>query len=384
MSVTREAVRWRFIKKNVIFNLALGDELYETPLTVQIHREEDSYQILKEYGSSIRKMHIKISLMQSVESVQSFIKLVEEHCSETLVELYLNDFRYLQIFENITRPFKRVEFMKMGNQLDLYSNKLNFNEIFPSLRHMSFDGRFNMIDMTILNVKLPFLNHLTIWLFNKYSDEIKQSMLIELIEKNPQIKSIKLIHSEANMIKFIADHLPNLEHFDITNINNLNSDYGADQLPSLHFEYIKTFKVTGECPERITFGNSIEEFHINLPYKNLKFIDIIERYSKSLKILRIHIDPFGLLFKNDSFSRLIAAQLNIKKAYFSIDKIIDATSIIKFIESCKYLDYFSLIMFQHENKTLEMAEIIYKHFQNEWTYDVTNKDNLIIIFQKNV
>lgn len=375
-SVTREATRSRFSQKTVKFNIFLGRAMDESVKKIHINRELDSRQIVKEFGSSIQKMEIAV-LSSREEAIDGFMKLVEEHCSETLVQLNLVNTQNFKLLRNILRPFKNVQSIELRNEINLSNDNLNLNEMFPSLRRLSLPSSFDTQNFTKLDLKFPVLEHLKLGFLTDYNG-IKP-FIANIIQKNAQIRSVDLEFPEWNMIKFIADHLPNLEHLNIFDYSSV--EFNAEDRSNIHFEHLKTFKGIGEFPEMITFGDKIEYFRIYEPMKNTKFIDVIES-SKSLKKLEIHTASLCLPFDEDSMARLTAAQLNINKMYFTLDGNIGTSSIIKFIESCKYLEYFNLHLLQGENEVFEIAEILHKHFQNQWTLDVINGEKLYIVLQK--
>lgn len=90
------------------------DEVYETSTIVRIVHFEMAQKILKYFGHLIENLDVTYWLTRDKGKKSNEIsELINLYCSESLIDLVVFKDLRLKFFENMERPFKKVENLKL-------------------------------------------------------------------------------------------------------------------------------------------------------------------------------------------------------------------------------------------------------------------------------
>lgn len=332
-------------------------EMYEpeTNEYFQIAHVEVAAKMLKYFGHLIQSLSVQIfsGITAENELIKKFINL---YCSETLIEIDIRNYQSPNVFESMTKPFKMVQKVSLHGKFDQLNNsKLISGEIFPALRQLT----------TALSVKLNDINiighfqHLerVIADFTTYeNEEVCIAEYKRLITMNPQIRSLSLIHSTQELLKFSAENLDRLETLELEYYEGRHQDESI----AIHFKNVKHFKIIGisiNIPNKISFGRLIEFETGGFPKSCWKWIDFVEEY-KNLEKFRLN----DCLLRNQDVLRLAQAELNADEILFQCDWNINIRSIAKLIENSKHLRKVHLVQLHMTKSILEELQWSF----NEW------------------
>lgn len=351
-----DELKQRFSKKRIRFcelSSARDDEsVIESEEEIIIKDAQNATFILEQFGTSIRNLSITTSKITHESEV--IFKLVEEQCSDSLVQFELFDLM-LNFFENITKPFRNVKIVSLhGIVVELGNDQLNFGDIFPAMRRLELNN-VKVNDRSKFALNFPNLKHLSV------IDDINS---VEIIRKNPQIRSTFLQFVNGELVKFVADHLPELEVLTLYNYRQQN-----DQTYDFHFGNVKYFECGFDWPENITFSDKLEELYVLLDSQDKNYVDLIE-HSNGLKKLQISGDG---VVDTDVMLRLIWAKLNVTEMHLVFCWSPASDFIIQLIENCEHLNQLELQIWNLEIDDLEMA--LREDLGHEWIINVWSADN---------
>lgn len=134
------------------------------------------------------------------------------HNSNSLKSLRLEMYEE-NAFDGIEKPFANVEHVCIVGEYERLGNdNLNFSAIFPKMRRLSIKDS-KVTDRTSINLEFPHLEHLNVAFLHPCGfseDDIKN-----IIEKNPQLRSLSLYYTTLDFLQFVSQHLHNLEYLDL-------------------------------------------------------------------------------------------------------------------------------------------------------------------------
>lgn len=367
-----EHIRQRFSTKLIIFyNFAYnGDYDFneEYGNSIQIRNPKNIIQALEVAGSSIRRL--QIGSVSYNKQISEIINLIFEHCSKTLVHLYLFEVEQ-NIFKNVIATFDKVKIVSLVRSVDgLGNEKFDFRDLFPAVHELELI-QFDYYDASNLTIEIPQLDKLYISHRNPLSNQT-ESVIEEIFKKNPQIQSLIYDNIQPKMLKAVADHLPTLGKLEMLNYHkNRNDEY------SYHFEHLKVFKIENKLdaswPSHLTIGDQLEEFEVYFYQRSEHIIRFIEEH-KNLKKLRNH----GNNFSNDDILRLAAANLSVTEMRLQCDYGVEDETIVHAIKNFKQLQKLHLLRFTSDEGKLKIfIRKLHEHFANEWNIE-NEKENFYL------
>lgn len=371
-NLAENVLRLTFSKKMVVFStLSLSKGLLETARIIQVWDVRSAVDILKTFGPNIRNILID-NISEHHDKQKEVFELIQEYCSETLTQFHYHGNRN-NYFEYITKPFKNVHNVSLAGQVTSLNNyQFNFQELFPELHSLYFDN-VCMQNTSSIALHFPHLEYLYagIW-SNKYTGYVTASVIMNIIRKNPQIRSINFKRATPQLLKIAADFLPNLESLELSYYEENQHDL------DIHFKHVKSFKVHF-CPKQtvpsgISFGDSLEEYQFQAYPQNHRYTDFIVN-NRNLKKIR---GKFGL--ENRDIEQLAAADLNVVEMSIACHHYVRAANLVKLIENCKKLKRLHLSI-DSNLPIYEIATSLRERFESEWIIDV--KYDSMVLEKKN-
>lgn len=382
--VVANEIRSRFVKKRLTLKIEqtfIDEDFVEEAKFIILRNVSIIVNLLNDFGYLIQNLKLETSEDANCYSVNTIFWLIQEKCSNSLLQLNLNRLEH-SFLRNISKPFKNLENLTLiGTFMGLSNRQFAVNEIFPALRHLELDFITSYGSKAIqIALNYPFLEHLDLNInpeLDHHSDSyLSEAVAVDLLKKNPQIKRLSIDNGTPKILKVAADEL-NIEELQLYHFNERNQIY------DFYFENVKIFKIGifyYTFPANIKFSDKLEEFEVNVPTeKNQKYLEIIEQ-SKGLRRLRIK-GKEGVNY--NAIIRLIAANLNVTDLNFVHNEGIECDKIIEFIKSCKYLNVLNLKFYKiyrtYSTKTdkNQVAWVLQEHFGNDWTVGII-EDGLIM------
>lgn len=332
-SVTEDELRRRYLNKSL--------KLMPYPPSYDLSGEQNEISIanetvaktIMEFSELIRSLTIQ-ELSSPLNEIVD--KLINDHCSETLTEIRIQSLHH-DFFQSIKKPFKKVVNVSLEFKIDFGNDQLNFNEMFPAMRRLELSHiRTKNANKLILNY--PNLEHLTVCecVISLRNENIllytTEPVITGLLIKNPQLRSLVLHKGTPNLLKFIADELPKLEHLVLYSFNRIQPPQ------STHFQHLKTFKIGSFSyywPKNITFSENLEEFEMTISSKDKSFdyIGFVEN-RKNLKKIQI---TFPLSFEKSEILKLADLKSNGKEISLIQTRFITTNVIIGLIRNNNHL-----------------------------------------------
>lgn len=223
--------------------------------------------VLKYFGDSIKKLAIFTAFVPDGGIHKSVGQMINEHCSETLVELEVLHF-YADVFKYFTKPFRAVESVAFGHVINVDERDyLPMSQLFPNLKRLVLILD-QMLNSSYIVRHLPHLNYLMI------KDKSYQSSvdgdaagLEKLIKLNPQIRNINFESVESPRVKFVSEHLPDLDSLSLAGVD------GGNQI---HFRNVTKFVMRG-IPSFIRF-DYLQEVHAICLTECNRWIDFMQKH----------------------------------------------------------------------------------------------------------
>lgn len=343
---------------------------------IQVFDMQTATEMLKQYGHLIQKLKIgsKNSLEINLSFREAIIKLIDEKCTKTLIELNLEQNYFPNLLANFTRPFDKLEILTLNSLCIHFSNNhLELGDLFPVLR------RLNVIADVLRNTKLksmkiPSLKHLNIGALSNIYPNVEKSMTLKIIKANPQIDSLALRGVSAKLLQDVSNEMAKpgrkLEILQITNFCDGSEfiDEGFEpKAYQFHFEHVKIFRISGNfllqsIPSNLTFGDCLEEFEVESNPNDGKYIDFVEN-NKNLKIFRTIGDDS---LTNHDILRLSRANLSLIDVTLICGQEIEYKNIIELMENNKQLQKLQLSIIDEDFYIQELMMKLEKNIKDEW------------------
>lgn len=126
------------------------------------------------------------------------------------------------VWEDLTRPFEQVrKFSYIIQSGDMGNDFKPFNELFPNLQSLMMPN-FMARDGSHADCTFPNLMQLT--LMRRYQFPEFGSNFEKVIRKNPQIQHFAAMNLTQSFLKFVGQHLPNIETLQITMLSGGGSE----------------------------------------------------------------------------------------------------------------------------------------------------------------
>lgn len=198
-----------------------------------IDRFESAIGFLKSFGHIVTKLRI-IGNSSEQNCIDTIGQLINDHCSQSLKELTLEN-----IEENPMiawkNKFPKLEIINFVNIQQ--SNGLKIHKMCPHLR------RLNVVQDTQRHSKLEFLGFHFPHLVNLkiHSTFLPNNPhLHRVVSLNPQLKSFYISgYFDVKLLKFIKEHLPNLQSFGL----KYNLFGNSRNVETVEFENITDFSM---------------------------------------------------------------------------------------------------------------------------------------------
>lgn len=339
-------------------NVEEFDDRIEIGHILTIHR------ILRNFGNLITNLKILKPFKLSDSEAKKIYRNINIHCADTLTHFHLKD-QYHDVFAEFKRPFNAMETLYLEGYFTKVENaNATFNMIFPSLRRLILES----VNIHLINVsdqKMSQLEHFETENFGSF----KTSSIKQLIENNPQIRSLSLKAVRPNLLQFVAEKLPRLQ--------NLTLDYYVEDSEhidgsGLNFRHLKRLEMRGSnMPSNITFGE-LEELTVYVTKQKItNLIDLIMDYRVSLRKLWLVV-----YLTNQEVLQIANANLKLIELRFTCENDVEVQSIVKLIEvstELRRLDihFFWGILMQSTFEELE------KRFAYKWT--ITKNEHFIAL-----
>lgn len=352
LNLAADVLRRRLKDKIIVFSISNSDHRITQHVTeeddaVKVYDIDTMLKLLKYFGSSISKMEILndedsfISKMRILNDkanqseVQMILvyKFVNLYCSKTLVQLHIanapNGF-----FNEFLRPFTMLQNVSFSGYLDRLSNeRSSLSEIFPEMRRLILNS-YHIDDSSWVDQLFPHMVHLSLMVYNIQGDSptrMTSPKIERLLANNLQIRSLALEDASLDMLRIVANKLPNLEKLEL----KMFDVFDLDDEDKIHFEQLKFFKtrLSSHSIPIIIDLNHIEEFETDaFPDSCQRWIEFVET-NKHLKKLKV--DHYYI--RNSVVLRLAQANSNIVDMSLWCGVGVKSESIVKLIENNKQM-----------------------------------------------
>lgn len=330
-------------------------------------------QTIKNFGHSIQKFKIinKYSYAELLPDLDKIFKLIEQHCTDTLSELYFYNFGkgFLKFIE---KPFKNVTSLYWDMRSD---EQLNLRDLFPSVKFLHLSYSLPLVFPKNSTMHFPTLEHLSIDGRRSLFDELEP---IELFKANPQIRRLSVQRVSEILLKGASKELPNLERLELDDFHQrkqIIEHFDFTQLKSIKFSSI----IGRDWPQFIYFSDKLEEFEAEkYPYD--KYYENVIFNSKNLKTLRIIGYNSGSGVMDKGVLKLASAELNIVDVTLECDWSVKTENIVELIKNWKKLEKIHLLMKYKD--AADVVQILRKNFEDKW--NINNNNENIFLEKKNV
>lgn len=316
-------------------------------------------KFLRAFSESIKKLSITCNLPDV--SRKETARLVNEHCTDTLEEFQAIKCNS-ETFGVMNKPFKKVTKVAFEGDWERHDeHPLGLNKLFP--------------EMTVLN--LTYTGHSSALYGRYYPKLVELNTFIlppydfgRIIQKNQQLKKLRLEESEMGFLHFVSQNLTDLE----TLAFNIPSDLPNYQQPAIKFERVKELSVT-DFHHRFRSGK--------FSFKNLKHFELLVKGNirdewinfigdnkdlASLTITTGYFNDVTLTSLSKKFNGLIEAKINCDSA-LGVDSIAD------FLENNKQMKNISL---NFERSTAAYFKDLVKKLDKQWKIEPIDMDFTIL------
>lgn len=374
-----------------------GKPFVENENQLTIYDIPMALNVLEYFGNSFRTLKITDTGTESSD-LANLIRFANKYCSKTLKALSLdiqphsefNDFEYdEQLTENyeiavhghqnflpnvlvhFMMPFEVLEELDIQQRSFEFNETMKLNQLFPQLKRFHFNVMMGA-DYGFLNCEFPYLEDLRISVAMEYNDNIKENVK-KIIQKNPTIRSINLFFyatQDPNWLKFVGQHLPQLENLSLSTFENDEND--ALQINNVkHLEFAMANigaidKILMPRLESLTIDYEPENFN-----KWMEFL----RNHRHLRCL--HLDEIVYNGRGLPVNEITAILPNLTDVTFMIVTRLEIQCINRLIDNHKKLNRFRLIF--KNSYTIDYGKTLHKQFENEWSIEDTLKHSLKVL-----
>lgn len=305
---------------------------------IEINNFTIAERFLKNFGYAIQKLKLGGFGEEVYNETKSIYTLVNLYCSKTLREIMLLDYSK-NLLDEFTNTFKNVHSLDIKSPLE---TKRYLNEIFPSLRRL---------DIRIFTVEYPdsfidtykHLEHLRLRTY-PFGDFFTKEWgwAAEIIRKNPQIRSLNLERAAPQLLKIVADTMPQLEKLELYNLekciyDNETISFGNVKVLTLRVLHLDDFL------HNVRFGNVEELTVFNLAMAMFEGTNFFET-NKNVKKLRIE-SRHPTEFKSEEFRQLARITTTLQDVFITNVRGFDLARFSQFITNNKQLKKFHMIFY---------------------------------------
>lgn len=391
-SVVEYELKQRFTKKRVYFPLPHRQSDFEEKIdSYMFGNLENFLMLLKDHCHTIHSLEVHTSNRQDlIENASTILEYIDENCSKSIVRLELST-HDITFLPNFTKSFTKLETLSLKQfyEIDLSSQQINFNKIFPAIHTLKLIG-VKLENTYNATLHIPHLMHLNIRVYSNQdaNQSTNETTTVTLFKENPQIRSLHLTYVTPKLLNIVTDELKNLETLQIWYYSTKHCKSDDDDNYKSHFEHVKVFEIgeSGVWPKGITFGDKLEEFKLacsanGVQLKSIEFVSNV----KSLK--RFIVSGLSVL-NNEQMQTLASSELSVTEMYLFCVWDIRKENIEQLIQKNQQLNKLELII-QEADEPIEVTkkriEEICQPFKHEWNIDInTSTENKVILFEKKI
>ncbi|XP_055306262.1 uncharacterized protein LOC129570610 isoform X2 [Sitodiplosis mosellana] len=335
-----------------------------------------SLKLLRNFGPAIQKLtiHNQRFWVNEEEHEQTIMGFVNEYCAQSLIKLDLQ-ITNPDTMKKLTGPFTNVE--ELGCNViasDIPEitthNHATLNKFFPNIRNLTLSIKSNT--NTGFVGSLPQLKFLSLRGDTITPQTISDTRYTQhLMNRNPQIKALKLVFYPPNFVRVVKLYLPDLESLSLWFF-----DLGNDRV---HFEHVKSFELLsgiGGSPLKISF-KQLEE--LRMWYQPRYAQEWIEFLMMNTHLKRVHVEDYGDNESTLDLESLITQLPNIEDISILSYKSPHFGTVVKFIETHERLQ-----KFKYGSKNFDEHDIQYlkKEFSKKWTISDFNGYYSGLLFER--
>lgn len=334
---------------------------------IQINNFTIAARVVNNFGHLIQKLELE---MISEENANiSIYNLVNLRCSKALKEISLHSSPN-HLLNAFTNTFDTVQNLHVLNVLE---TDRHLNEIFPSIRRLDL-APFKLPNPNVISVKYKYLEYLCLYINGRWGPMTNQ-LAVEIIEKNAQIQSLKLLRASVQLVKMVADLL--LPQLDQLNLDSTQLDRTNE---TIHFRNVKKLTVKQIYFQsfffQIQFGN-VEEFILEEITESLFGETGFLQRNKHLK--RFRLEPFHTLqFNTALFKRFAHTTTTIHDIFIGnvLVSEFDLENVAHLINNNNQLEKLQIEFFESvivENMSAALRELI----SDAWSLDKFKNDLIL-------
>lgn len=179
----------------------------------------------KHFGHLIKELHVIRSAPLHLEFVGY---LISKYSSDSLVEVAFSS-SFDKLLERITKPLINVGNVTFyGTSFNFQLSIKEFDELFPVVRRLELRN-FADHNLAYFNCHMPHLEHFLL------EQQTASPCILDIIGKNPQIRSIGLYRVDSELLQNVNTLLPQLESLQLPR-SKLQSEI-------IQFENVTTFDI---------------------------------------------------------------------------------------------------------------------------------------------
>lgn len=331
---------------------------------IKIRHFTHASKVLIHFGHVISSLRIEHYYLPNSRALEIY-KLVNSHCSETLVHFYLSD-ELEDAIEHFSKPFKAVEFLTLDGEFKkLSSSKFTFSELFPAVCNLDLSlVRIQQIDCT--DLVLPRLTFLYIRIWDDQALYFSEADAAQLIKNHPKIRELILRYPSRNLLKIVANGLFFLEKLTLQHYEERTDD-DDEAIYFGNLNKLAMERCARSMVSNVTFGN-LQEFQTDaFPSQCIRWINFIES-DKNLRHFQstLHIHEAQIV-------RLAQADLNLEDVSILCAADVRVDSVMQFIESCKRLKRIQLRMLSI-NFLNTILSALKQRFREDWIITESMRD----------
>lgn len=336
-----------------ICSVSSGNQYFSITDTVLSIDHIIIYDFLKTFGNRIERLAISYDAIPSY-SYKEISKQVNDYCSKTLIEFHAkhcpnNPFEYLE------KPFKAVESatfedLKMQNQ-----SIMDVDKLFPAMKRLNLTN----VDASVFDHHYPNL-------IKVISDVATFKSFKDVIEKNPQIESVRVSTTSVEFLRLINDTLPRLTSLEFDIPRNLKSWLHIVQLGNITHALIKDTEDNYRSGKLMFKELKELELQIDGSVKD-KWIEFIGENDelKRLKISSGYFQDSALLRLSNKLNHLVEGSIHL-------DVLVDFKHLEQFLTNKSQLNRITLK--PYPNGSESYFDRLAQRFDGDWTVTPLDDD----------
>lgn len=270
-------------------------------------------KFMKAFGSSIERLSISFNFIP-IEEHREIGRIANIYCSETLIEFH-GKYSKSDSFDDMEKPYLKVERARFEGIKIWGEHSMAVDKLFPAIHLMNLSN----ICGSIFDHQYPHLTELNI------QEMQTSSELANLIEKNPNIQTLRLTDTSAEFLKITSEKLPKLKVLEFNMPGN-------STWPEIHFENVTDLIIV----DRFKYFKSGKIFFKKLTKFELIAFGEIEKswiefigQNKELKTLNVG----NTFFKDDGLLEIASKLKHLVEVKIFCSSLIKIENIEKFLDN---------------------------------------------------